>query len=163
MSNLGDSLGGMSIGDFAMNLIESGDIQKDTSFGKGNAPEPSPVDSFQKLPEAGVDLSNTEVSNQLVENILQTSFGIEGNTLVSETKVQEVPEPENTVDSLREEVQDLKEDLTQTIKQFTSILSRLFEITEMTGCFNLGTHMGAPPPDPMNPRNKKRKKKRGRS
>ena len=162
----------MSIGDFAMNLIDNGAIKKDVSFGKGTAPQPSPVDSFQRLPEADFDVSDTEVSDQLVENILQNSFGVQ--TQVSENQVQEVPEPTNEVESLREEVESLKEELTGTIKQFTSILSRLFEITEMTGAVT-STQSGmfssaGKAPDPMNPRNKKskkkkvvRRKKRGRS
>lgn len=122
MSQLGDQLGGMSIGDFAMNLIESGAVDK-----KPTPSKKSPTG--QTLPQTDVDISDTEVPAHMMANIMEGSFGVPVQE-VEEEPVQVEEEVVEETTSLREEVQSLREELASTISQFTTVIARMLELTE---------------------------------
>jgi hypothetical protein len=157
VTQLGDSLGDFSIGDFAANLIKNGAIDEDSSTTQPVTSQPV-LPTIQSLPETDLDISDNEVSDRLMESILQRSFGLKGE--VAESQVQEVPETKPQVGDLSEEVKSLKEDLASTVKQFTSILARMLEITEMVGIpANSTQAFGVSSAGPE--KKTKRKKKRG--
>ena len=106
---------GISIGDFAMSLIDTGQVSK-----KGAAPV---VALPKELPVTDVDISEVPISGSMVEQVLQESFGM-GEAPKRET----VKEPLlSEQELLQEKIISLREELVETINKLTSL------VTEMAG------------------------------
>ena len=158
MSDLGDSLGEMSISDFAMGLIEEGKVAKDSNVVQPTGTTEN-LPTTQALPVADLDVREATVSDDMMSSILEGSFGIKQKEtpqpVVEETTETDDGEGSN---SLHEEVQTLKTQLRESIQDFTKILSRMFEIAEMTTTMSIGVNHAGPAKDPMKKKLKKARK-----
>ena len=133
---------GMSIGDYAMSLIDSGQVSK-----KGTTPE---VARPKELPVTDVDISEVPVSNSMIDQVLQESFGM-GEAPKRET----VKEPLlSEQELLQEKITSLKEELVETINKLTSLVSEAAVMVE-----NFTGVMGVGPPN-FSEKKQSRKKKR---
>ncbi len=112
---------GMSIGDFAMSLIDSGKISK-----KGSTPE---VARPKELPATDVDISDVAIPGSMVEQVLQESFGM-GEAPKRET----VREPLlSEQELLQEKITSLKSELVETINKLTSLVSEMAGMAPSVG------------------------------
>ena len=134
---------GMSIGDFAMSLMDSGQISK-----KGSTTE---VARPNHLPATDVDISDVDIPGSMVEKVLQESFGM-GNEAPKRETVREPLLSEQEL--IQEKITSLRSELVETINKLTSLVSEAAMMAE-----NYTGSMGVGPP---NFSNKKRGKKRGR-
>ena len=125
---------GMSIGDFAMSLIDSGQVSK-----KGTTSE---VARPKELPATDVDISDVAIPGSMVEQVLQESFGMSNEAPKRET----VREPLLTEQELlQEKISSLKSELVETINKLTSLVSEAAKMVEnYTGVTSLS--VGMPPP-----------------
>ena len=119
---------GMSIGDFAMSLIDSGQVSK-----KGSTPE---VARPKELPVTDVDISDVDIPSSMVEQVLQESFSM-GESPKRET----VREPLlSEQELLQEKIISLKSELVETINKLTSLVSEMAGMTvDFTGTQALST------------------------
>jgi hypothetical protein len=124
---------GMSIGDYAMSLIDSGQVSK-----KGSTPE---VARPEGLPITDVDISDVDIPSSMVEQVLQESFGM-GEAPKRET----VREPLlSEQELLQEKISNLKSELVETINKLTSLVSEAAEMVEnYTGGTSLSVSMAPP-------------------
>ena len=118
---------GMSIGDFAMSLIEEGQVSD-----KIQTPE---VARPQELPVTQVDISDVTVPNSMVDSVLQESFGI-GNRAPKQTSAKEPLLSEQEI--LQEKIVSLKQELLETINKLSSLVSEMTGIG-MTTTQSIGT------------------------
>ena len=105
---------GMSIGDYAMSLIDSGQVSK-----KGNTSE---VARPSSMPTTDVDISNVDISVSMVDQVLQESFGM-GNKAPKRETVREPLLSEQEL--LQERITSLKSELVETINKLTSLVSEM--------------------------------------
>ena len=105
---------GMSIGDFAMSLMDSGQVSK-----KGSTPE---VARPKGLPVTDVDISDVDIPVSMVEQVLQESFGM-GNEAPKRETVREPLLSEQEL--LQEKISNLKSELVETINKLTSLVSEM--------------------------------------
>jgi hypothetical protein len=105
---------GMSIGDYAMSLIDSGQVSK-----KGSTSE---VARPASMPTTDIDISDVNISNSMVEQVLQESFGM-GNEAPKRETVREPLLSEQEL--LQEKIISLKEELVETINKLTSLVSEM--------------------------------------
>ena len=133
---------GMSIGDFAMSLMESGKISK-----KGSTPE---VARPKELPATDVDISDVAIPGSMVEQVLQESFGM-GEAPKRET----VREPLlSEQELLQEKITSLKSELVETINKLTSLVSEAAMMAEnFTSCVG-----GVGPPNFSEKKSRKKKR-----
>ena len=109
---------GMSIGDYAMSLINSGEVTK-----KGSTVE---VARPKELPTTDVDISDVAIPNSMVEQVLQESFGMSNAAPKRET----VREPLlSEQELLQEKITSLKSELVETINKLTSLVSEMAGMT----------------------------------
>ena len=124
---------GMSIGDFAMSLMDSGKISK-----KVQSPE---VARPKELPATDVDISDVAIPGSMVEQVLQESFGM-GEAPKRET----VKEPLlSEQELLQEKITSLRSELVETINKLTSLVSEAAKMVEnYTGVTSLSVSMAPP-------------------
>jgi hypothetical protein len=128
MSKLEES--GMNIGDFAMSLIESGNISKKV--------QTSEVARPAALPVSEVDISDVKVPSSMMNKVLQESFGVDNEV---PEKVQEPQLSEQEV--IEERIVTLKSELVETINKLTGLVSEAASMVEgFTGVMSFGP--GAP-------------------
>jgi len=125
---------GMSIGDFAMSLIDSEQVSK-----KGSTPE---VARPASMPTTDVDISDVAIPGSMVEQVLQESFGMSNEAPKRET----VREPLLTEQELlQEKISSLKSELVETINKLTSLVSEAAKMVEnYTGVTSLSVSMAPP-------------------
>ena len=123
---------GMTIGDFAMSLMESGNISKGTK--SVEIAQPS------ELPATDVDISDVKVPSSMMDKVLQESFNV-GNEVPE--KVQEPQLSEQEI--LEERIVTLKSELVDTINKLTGLVSEAASMVEaVTGVISVGPPPGAP-------------------
>ena len=103
---------GMTIGDFAMSLMETGKISKGTKSVETARPA--------ELPATDVDISDVKVPSSMMDKVLQESFNV-GNEVPE--KVQEPQLSEQEI--LEERVVILKSELIDTVNKLTSLVSEM--------------------------------------
>ena len=106
---------GMDIGDFAMSLIESGNISKKSAPAKGVRPA--------ELPVTDVDITDVKVPSSMMNKVLQESFGVDNGV---PEKVQEPQISEQEI--LQERIVTLKGELVETINKLTELVSEMATI-----------------------------------
>ena len=116
---------GISIGDFAMSLMESGQA------GKGG-PEVEAARPPQ-LAATDLDISDVKVPSSMMNKVLQESFGVDNEV---PEKVQEPQISEQEI--LQERIVTLKGELVETINKLTELVSEMTGIG-MTTTQSLGT------------------------
>jgi len=137
---------GMSIGDFAMSLIDSGQVSK-----KGSTPE---VARPKELPVTDVDISDVNISSSMVEQVLQESFSM-GEAPKRETAMEPLLSEQEL---LQEKITSLKSELVETINKLTSLVSEMAAMTVgFTGTQALST--GGSHGNNRNPRKVRRRKR----
>lgn len=116
----------MGIGDFAMSLMESGQITKGTS---------TEVARPTGLPKTDVDISDVSIPSSMVEQVLQESFGMD-----AETPRQEQPKESllSEQELLQEKIISLREELVDTINKLTELVSEMAGMG-MTSTQSIGT------------------------
>jgi len=123
---------GISIGDFAMSLVESGKVGN-----KSHTPE---VARPKELPVTDLDISNIKVSSSMMNKVLQESFGVDKEV---PEKVQEPQISEQEI--LQERIVTLKGELVETINKLTGLVSEAASMVEgFTGVISVGPPPGAP-------------------
>ena len=123
---------GISIGDFAMSLVESGQVS-----GKVKTSE---VARPSELPVTDVDISDVKVPSSMMDKVLQESFNV-GNEVPE--KVQEPQLSEQEI--LEERIVTLKSELVDTINKLTGLVSEAAAMVEgFTGVMSVGPPPGAP-------------------
>ena len=122
---------GMDIGDFAMSLIESGNISKKSAPAKGVRPA--------ELPVTDVDITDVKVPSSMMNKVLQESFGVDNEV---PEKVQEPQISEQEI--LQERIVTLKGELVETINKLTGLVSEMVSMGggAFTGNQSLGVPMG---------------------
>ena len=109
---------GMSIGDYAMSLIDSGQVSK-----KGTTSE---VARPASMPTTDVDISDVAIPGSMVEQVLQESFGM-GEAPKRET----VKEPLlSEQELLQEKITSLRSELVETVNKLTSLVSEAAQMVE---------------------------------
>ena len=125
---------GMSIGDFAMSLIDSEQVSK-----KGSTPE---VARPASMPTTDVDISDVAIPTSMVEQVLQESFGM-GEAPKRET----VKEPLlSEQELLQEKIISLREELVETINKLTSLVSEMAGMAPSVGQTVTQNGISAPAP-----------------
>jgi len=125
---------GMSVGDFAMSLIDSEQVSK-----KGSTPE---VARPASMPTTDVDISDVAIPSSMVEQVLQESFGM-GNEAPKRETVREPLLSEQEL--IQEKITSLKSELVETINKLTSLVSEAAVMVEgFTGTMSFGPGPGAP-------------------
>ena len=142
---------GMTIGDFAASLMESGAVTSKVE------PKPNPAAPKQVQEAPQKDISDVEVPDNLINSVLSNSFGVPQQTHQVAEERDNTPAPQQ---QLNERVVVLKEELKDTILKLTGIIT---EMLEMTGTGAIGVNLAGPQADPFKDEEKKRKKKRGHS
>ena len=132
MSKLDES--GMSIGDYAMSLIDSGQVSK-----KGSTSE---VARPSGLPVTDVDISDVDISGSMVEQVLQESFGM-GNEAPKRETVREPLLSEQEL--VQEKITSLRSELVETVNKLTSLVSQAAQMVEN---YSGVLAMGPPPGEP---------------
>lgn len=111
----------MSVGDFAMSLIDSGQVSKKGSTSEVARPE--------GLPVTDVDISDINITDSMVKQVLQESFGM-GEAPKRET----VKEPLlSEQELLQEKIISLREELVETINKLTSLISEMAGMATSVG------------------------------
>jgi len=123
----------MSIGDYAMSLIDSGQVTK-----KGSTPE---VARPKELPATDVDISDVAIPSSMVEQVLQESFGMSNEAPKRET----VREPLlSEQELLQEKITSLRSELVETVNKLTSLVSEAAQMVEnFSGVMSMGPPPGA--------------------
>jgi len=132
MSKLDEA--GMSIGDYAMSLMDSGQVSK-----KGSTTE---VARPASMPTTDVDISDVYIPTSMVEQVLQESFGM-GNEAPKRETVREPLLSEQEL--LQEKITSLRSELVETVNKLTSLVS---EAAQMVENFSGVIGMGPPPGEP---------------
>ena len=101
---------GISIGDFAMSLVESGKVGK----------KEQAVARPSELPITDLDISDVKVPSSMMNKVLQESCGVDNEV---PEKVQEPQISEQEI--LEERVITLKSELVETINKLTSLVSEM--------------------------------------
>ena len=136
---------GMSIGDFAMSLIDSGQVSK-----RGSTPE---VARPASMPTTDVDISDVDIPSSMVEQVLQESFGM-GEAPKRET----VREPLlSEQELLQEKITSLKSELVETINKLTSLVSEMVTTAGGSGFVNMAGGNNGHPRGPIAISRRKRK------
>ena len=135
---------GMSIGDFAMSLIDSGSISK-----KVQSPE---VARPASMPTTDVDISDVPIPGSMVEQVLQESFGM-GEAPKRETAREPLLSEQEL---LQEKIISLKSELVETINKLTSLVSEMVTTAGGSGFVNMA---GGNNGHPRGPRSVKRKRR----
>ena len=126
---------GMSIGDYAMSLIDSGKVSK-----KGTTSE---VARPKELPTTEVDISDVNIPGSMVEQVLQESFGMSNEAPKRET----VREPLlSEQELLQEKITSLKSELVETINKLTSLVSEMAGMAPSVGQTVTQNGISAPAP-----------------
>mgnify|MGYP003148539354 CR=1 FL=1 len=123
---------GISIGDFAMSLVESG------KAGKGGAT----VETARppQLAATDLDISDVKIPSSMMNKVLQESFGVDNEV---PEKVQEPQLSEQEI--LQERIVTLKSELVETINKLTGLVSEAASMVEgFTGVMSVGPPPGAP-------------------
>ena len=107
---------GMSIGDYAMSLMDSGQVTKKATTAEVARPS--------GLPITDVDISDVDIPGSMVEKVLQESFGM-GNEAPKRETVREPLLSEQEL--IQEKITSLRSELVETINKLTSL------VTEMAG------------------------------
>jgi len=133
---------GMSIGDFAMSLMDSGQVSK-----KGSTPE---VARPKELPISEVDISEVRVSTSMVNKVLNESFGL---SLAEEANNAHIKQSDSKPiiteqELLQEKIVSLKEELVETINKLSSLVSEMTGMTGLVGGVSTTQSFG---PGPSNP------------
>ena len=143
---------GVSIGDFAMSLVESGQVTKKV--------QTSEVARPSELPVSEVDISDVKVPSSMMDEVLQESFGVDNEV---PEKVQEPQISEQEV--IEERIVTLKGELVETINKLTGLVSEAASMVEgFTGVMSFGPgaptgkYRGRNKPTRIARRRKKRKK-----
>ena len=126
----------MNIGDFAMSLIESGNIS--------NKVQTREVARPAELPVSEVDISDVKVPSSMMDKVLQESFGV-GNEVPE--KVQEPQLSEQEI--IQERIITLKGELVETINKLTELVSEMAGMAPSVGVNttqNLGAKQGGEKP-----------------
>lgn len=130
MSDLNES--GMSVGDFAMSLIDSGQVSKKVSAASVEA-----AAGPNTLPAADVDISEVSIPVSMVEQVLQDSFGLapKANKAPQQTTIKSpakrtinetVREPLLAEQELlQEKITSLNTELVDTVNKLTSLVSEM--------------------------------------
>tara|TARA_R100000963_G_C4623633_1_gene90456 strand:- start:246 stop:710 length:465 start_codon:yes stop_codon:yes gene_type:complete len=118
---------GMSIGDFAMSLMDEGKVSKKIQTQEVARPAELPVTQY--------DISDVAVSDSLINSVLQESFGI-GSTAPKHVSAEEPMLSEQEL--LQEKIISLKEELVETINKLSSLVSEMTGIG-MTTTQSIGT------------------------
>tara|TARA_R110001583_G_scaffold191913_1_gene357814 strand:- start:64 stop:504 length:441 start_codon:yes stop_codon:yes gene_type:complete len=139
---------GISIGDFAMSLVESGKVGN-----KSHTPE---VARPKELPVTDLDISNIKVSSSMMDKVLQESFGVDKEV---PEKVQEPQLSEQEI--LQERIVTLKGELVETINKLTELVSEMAGMG-MTTTQSIGTGSSVNRTGKYRGRNKRTKKIRRR-
>jgi len=105
---------GMSIGDFAMSLMDSGEVSKE-----GSTPE---VARPKELPTTEVDISDVDIPISMVEQVLQESFGVDKKSSNRETVKKPLLSEQEI---LQEKIVSLREELVETINKLTSLVAEM--------------------------------------
>ena len=103
---------GISIGDFAMSLMESGQA------GKGGAEVE--IARPPQLAATDLDISDVKVPSSMMNKVLQESFGVDNEV---PEKVQEPQISEQEI--LQERIVTLKGELVETINKLTELVSEM--------------------------------------
>ena len=146
MSRLDES--GMSIGDFAMSLMNSNSISN-----KVQSPE---VARPKELPISEVDISEVTIPGSMVEQVLQESFGM-GAAPKRETVKEQPLLSEQEL--LQEKITSLKSELVETINKLSSLVSEMASMGAM-GVTNTG---GGFAPNPSTTKKSRGSNKRTRT
>jgi len=117
---------GMGIGDFAMSLMDSGKISK-----KVQSPE---VARPTELPVSEVDISEVQVTDSMVDKVLNESFGLSKTSTRRQVNAPILTEQE----LLQEKIVSLKEELVETINKLSSLVSEMAGMG-MTTTQSIGT------------------------
>lgn len=118
---------GMSIGDFAMSLMDSGEVSKE-----GSTPE---VARPKELPTTEVDISDVDIPVSMVEQVLQESFGVDKKSSNRETVKKPLLSEQEI---LQEKIVSLREELVETINKLTSLVAEMAGMG-MTTTQSIGT------------------------
>ena len=129
---------GISIGDFAMSLVDSG------KAGKGGQEVRS--SRSPELPATDLDISDVKVPSSMMNKVLQESFGVDNEV---PEKVQEPQISEQEI--LQERIVTLKGELVETINKLTELVSEMTGIG-MTTTQSLGTGYSSNEPTKENER-----------
>ena len=105
---------GMGIGDFAMSLMDSGEVSKE-----GSTPE---VARPKQLPTTEVDISDVDIPISMVEQVLQESFGVDKKSSNRETVKKPLLSEQEI---LQEKIVSLREELVETINKLTSLVAEM--------------------------------------
>jgi len=125
---------GMGIGDFAMSLMESGEVGSEPAAPVvGGGPEGTP----ETLP----DISNAEVSDVDLDSILEGSFGITTKTQTSKPVTKEEPKETAVALTEQEKINSLRVEIVETINKLASLVSEMTTVggSGMTTTQSLGT------------------------
>lgn len=132
----------MSIGDFAMNLIQENK--------KGKTVKQLVLENIPAKADPGSpDLTKVNVSEDKMDQILKESFGVQASVQKETPKIQEsVPSKNN---------ERKPEDI---LKEFAEVVAKGKQlIHEMTTCGMLGVNLGQPRPGAIKTGKKKKKRK----
>ena len=146
MKPLGEA--GISIGGFAMSLVESGQVTKKV--------QTSEVARPSELPVSEVDISDVKVPSSMMDEVLQESFGVDNEV---PEKVQEPQISEQEI--LQERIVTLKGELVETINKLTELVSEMAGMG-MTTTQSLGAGSSVNRTGKYRGRNKRTKKIRRR-
>ena len=122
---------GMSIGDFAMSLMDSGQVSK-----KGSTPE---VARPKGLPVTDVDISDVDIPSSMVEQVLQESFGM-GEAPKRKTVMEPLLSEQEL---LQEKITSLKSELVETINKLSSLVSEMVTAGGSITTTNAGLYSAA--------------------
>ena len=153
MGKLNDA--GSGIGDFAKSLMESGKISRGNSTGVESA--------VSELPTTDVDISKVPVSNSMVDQVLQESFGM-GNEAPKRETVREPLLSEQEL--LQEKITSLKEELVETINKLSSLVLEMAGVSTTMGIaprMGGGNTVTSKYTSLRDPKKKKKMKQRARS
>jgi hypothetical protein len=116
---------GMSIGDYAMSLIDSGQVPK-----MGYTSE---VARPASMPTTDIDISDVDIPISMVEQVLQESFGM-GNEAPKRETVRGHLLSEQEL--LQEKIISLKGELVETINKLTSLVSEMVTTAGGSGFYS---------------------------
>ena len=109
---------GMGIGDFAMSLMDSGKISK-----KVQSPE---IARPKELPETELDISEVQVTDSMVDKVLNESFGLSNTPTRRQVNAPVLTEQE----LLQEKITSLRSELVETVNKLTSLVSEAAQMVE---------------------------------
>ena len=105
---------GISIGDFAASLMDTGNISKKIQTTEVARPK--------ELPVSELDVSEVAIPGSMVEQVLQESFGMSNEAPKRETAMEPLLSEQEL---LQEKIISLKHELVETINKLTSLVSEM--------------------------------------